>query len=107
MIQPARADEAAWVAETVDAAFAVYIERMDGEPAPMNADHAASIEAGEVHILERAGERLGLVVQRAKPDHLFIDILAVRPSAQHCGAGRELLRFASACRHGGSTPTPR
>jgi ribosomal protein S18 acetylase RimI-like enzyme len=94
VIRPARADEAGWVAETVDAAFAVYIERMGRKPAPMNADHAASIAAGEVHILERDGERLGLAVQRAKHDHLFIDILAVAPAAQHQGVGKELLRFA-------------
>lgn len=96
MIRLARADEAAWVAETVDAAFAVYVPRIGRKPAPMDADHAAHIAAGEVHILERDGERLGLIVQRPASDHLFIDILAVRPSAQHRGVGRELLRFAEA-----------
>lgn len=94
MIRPARADEAAWVAETVDAAFALYVPRIGRKPAPMNADHAASIAAGEVHILERDGERLGLVVQRAKQGHLFIDILAVTPAAQHQGVGKALLDFA-------------
>jgi GNAT superfamily N-acetyltransferase len=94
MIRPARADEAAWVAETVDAAFVVYVERIGRKPAPMNADHAASIAAGEVHVLERDGERLGLIVQRPEADHLFIDILAVLPAAQHQGVGKALLHFA-------------
>ena len=84
------------MAGTIAAAFRVYIPRMDREPAPMTADHAALVAAGEVHVLEEAGERLGLIVQRAYPDHLYIDILAVPLEAQHRGIGRRLLAFAEA-----------
>ena len=62
----------------------------------MTADHAALVAAGEVHVLEEAGERLGLIVQRVFADHLYIDILAVMPEAQHRGIGRQLLAFAEA-----------
>lgn len=96
MIRPARGDEAAWVADTVDAAFGAYVPRMGRKPATMTANHTANIAAGEVHILEQEGERLGLIVQRPKTDHLFIDILAVAPRAQHRGVGRALLGFAEA-----------
>jgi ribosomal protein S18 acetylase RimI-like enzyme len=94
MIRPARADEVGWVAETVIAAFRPYAVRIGREPAPMTADHAALVAADEVHIAEEAGERLGLIVMRGEADHLFIDIIAVRPEAQHRGIGRGLMAFA-------------
>lgn len=96
MIRRARADEVAWVAETIAAAFSLYIPRMGRVPAPMTADHAALVAAGEVHVLEEQGERLGLIVQRAASDHLYVDIVAVRPEAQHRGVGRRLLGYAEA-----------
>jgi ribosomal protein S18 acetylase RimI-like enzyme len=94
MIRGARADEVAWVAATIAAAFAPYIPRIGRPPAPMTADHAALVTAGEVHVLEERGERLGLIVMRRMADHLFVDILAVRPEAQHRGIGRRLMAFA-------------
>jgi ribosomal protein S18 acetylase RimI-like enzyme len=94
MIRGARADEVAWVAATIAAAFAPHIPRIGRPPAPMTADHAALVTAGEVHVLEERGERLGLIVMRRVADHLFVDILAVRPEAQHRGIGRRLMAFA-------------
>jgi GNAT superfamily N-acetyltransferase len=96
VIRRARADELGWVSDTVAAAFRGYIPRMGRAPAPMNADHAAFIAAGEVHIFEIEGDRLGLIVERAATDHLFVDILAVAPAAQRRGVGRALMRFAEA-----------
>jgi ribosomal protein S18 acetylase RimI-like enzyme len=96
VIRRAGADDVAWVAATIAAAFGGYIPRMGRTPAPMTVDHGALVAAGEVHVLEEAGERLGLIVQRAAADHLYIDILAVLPEAQHRGIGRQLLAFAEA-----------
>ena len=96
MIRRARDDEVAWVAETIAAAFTHYIPRLGRMPMTMTADHGAFVAAGEVHVLEEAGARLGLIVQREAADHLYIDILAVLPEAQHRGIGRQLLGFAEA-----------
>ncbi len=94
MIRLARAEELGWVADTISAAFGIYVPRMGRAPAPMSADHAALIAAGQVHLFEVEGERLGLIVLQRKPDHLFVDIVAVVPAAQHRGVGRALMRFA-------------
>ena len=96
MIRRARADEVAWVADTIRAAFGVYIARIGRMPRPMTANHAALVAAGEVHVCEAEGERLGLIVLRGAADHLYIDILAVRPEAQHRGVGRQMMGFAEA-----------
>ncbi|HWI26837.1 MAG TPA: GNAT family N-acetyltransferase [Stellaceae bacterium] len=94
MTRVARPDELGWVADTIAASFRPYIARMGRAPAPVTADHAAMIAAGEVHLLEEAGERLGLIVLRAAPDHLFVDIVAVASGAQRRGIGCALMRFA-------------
>jgi ribosomal protein S18 acetylase RimI-like enzyme len=94
MIRRARADEVVWVAATIAAAFSLYIPRIGRLPAPMTADHAALLAAGEVHVLEEAGERYGLIVLQSRTDHLYVDILAVAPDVQHRGIGRKLMAFA-------------
>jgi ribosomal protein S18 acetylase RimI-like enzyme len=96
MIRRARADEVGWVSATIAAAFDYYIERIGRTPAPMTANHAALVAAGDVHLLEAEGGRRGLIVMRAKPDHLYVDILAVLPAAQGRGIGRALMAFAEA-----------
>ena len=94
MIRHARADEAVWVADAIAAAFRGCIPRMGRVPAPMMADHAALIAAGEVYVCEEEGARLGLIVMRGAADHLHVDILAVLPAAQHRGTGQQMMRFA-------------
>jgi len=94
MIRRARADEVEWVRTTIVAAFERYISRIGRKPQPMTVDHAMLIAAGEVHVLEEGGERLGLIVMRAEPDHLYVDILAVQPAGQGRGLGRRLMAFA-------------
>jgi len=96
IIRRARADDVDWVSATIAAAFGRYIPRIGRKPQPMTVDHAALIAAGEVHVLDVGGERLGLIVMRAKPDHLYVDILAVLPEAQGRGRGRQLMAFAEA-----------
>lgn len=94
MIRRAAPAEVDWVSATIDAAFSRYIPRIGRKPQPMTVDHAALIAAGEVHVLEDGDERLGLIVMRAEADHLYVDILAVRPEAQRRGLGRQLMAFA-------------
>ncbi|MFJ6835005.1 GNAT family N-acetyltransferase [Streptomyces sp. NPDC091209] len=82
------------VKAVIDAAFQPYIERIGVVPVPMEADHAANVAAGRVFV---TGEPVtGLVVVEERADHLYLDIIAVRPNAHGRGIGGRLLRFVDA-----------
>ncbi|GAA5010757.1 GNAT family N-acetyltransferase [Streptomyces siamensis] len=93
-IRPAVAADVPAVKAVIDTAFHPYIERIGLVPAPMEADHGANVAAGHVFV---TGEPLtGLVVVEAREDHLYLDIIAVRPDAHGTGVGRRLLHFVEA-----------
>ncbi|WP_345666147.1 GNAT family N-acetyltransferase [Streptomyces venetus] len=93
-IRPAGAADVPVVRDVIDAAFRPYVERIGQVPQPMREDHAANVAAGKVFV---TGEPvIGLVVVEAFADHLFLDTVAVHPSAHGRGVGRRLLRFVDA-----------
>jgi ribosomal protein S18 acetylase RimI-like enzyme len=75
-------------------AYALYVPRIGREPAPMTADYAALIGAGEVWVAEEAGRVAGVLVLRPLPDSLFLENVAVLPDRQGRGIGRALIAFA-------------
>ncbi|MFD8938509.1 GNAT family N-acetyltransferase [Streptomyces sp. NPDC059578] len=86
--------DAGAVKSVTDAAYAHYVERIGRRPAPMEADHAAQIAAGQVFV---TGEPvLGLVVLVPYEDHLHLDNIAVHPDSHGLGVGRRLLHFVDA-----------
>ena len=93
-IRQALLDDAAAVTACVRAAYAVYVERIGREPAPMAADHAALIAAGAVWVATEAGAVSGVLVLHAQPPAMFVENVAVLPQRQGHGLGRELLAFA-------------
>jgi ribosomal protein S18 acetylase RimI-like enzyme len=95
-IRPALPDDAAAVAACVHQAYAGYVERIGREPAPMAADHAALIAAGEVWAARERGVLVGVLVLRPQPPALFVENVAVLPSWQGRGLGRALMAFAEA-----------
>ena len=95
MIRRAAADDRASVEAIVRDAYAPYIERIGKPPGPMLDDYAALIAAGTVSVLAEAdGEIAAIVVLLAKPGHLLLDNIAVRPERQGQGLGRRLIAFA-------------
>ncbi|MFF7869396.1 GNAT family N-acetyltransferase [Streptomyces qaidamensis] len=93
-IRPAGPADVPVVADVIDAAFRPYIERIGRVPQPMEEDHAANVTAGKVFVTGHPVT--GLVVVEAFADHLFLDTLAVHPTAHGGGMGRRLLRFVEA-----------
>ncbi|MFF3494288.1 GNAT family N-acetyltransferase [Streptomyces sp. NPDC002795] len=91
-IRRATAADVPAVKAVTDAAYHHYIARIGVVPAPMEADHAANVAAGLVHVTGDP-DVTGLVVVEARPDHLFLDSIAVHPDAHGQGVGRRLLTF--------------
>jgi ribosomal protein S18 acetylase RimI-like enzyme len=94
-IRRAGAADVPAVKAVTDAAYHPYIARIGVVPQPMEADHAANVAAGLVYVTGNP-EVIGLVVLEARPDHLFLDSIAVRPDAHGQGVGRTLLAFVDA-----------
>jgi ribosomal protein S18 acetylase RimI-like enzyme len=95
MIRRAGPPDRAAVEAIVAAAYAIYVERIGKPPGPTFDDYAAMIEAGAVSVwAESDGVIAALIVLLAKPDHLLLDNIAVRPERQGRGLGRALIGFA-------------
>lgn len=97
MIRRARPDDRFAIEAIVEAAYHVYVERIGQPPGPMLDDYAARIAEGAVSVLEAVGGAIvAIIVLIAKPDHLLLDNIAVRPDRQGQGLGRRLIAFAEA-----------
>lgn len=93
-----RADEADVVAITalVADAYETYIERIGRRPKPMTADQDAAVRDHEVWVAEDAADDTlaGVLELIVTPDSFFIENVAVAPSLQGEGLGRQLLDLA-------------
>ncbi|MEO0822789.1 MAG: GNAT family N-acetyltransferase [Pseudomonadota bacterium] len=95
-LRPARPDEADTVAAIAEAAFGPYAAAIGRRPAPMLADFAAQISAGQLRVLEAESVALGYIVFYEQDSALFVEALALRPDAQGAGHGRRLMEAAEA-----------
>jgi len=76
----------------IGAAYARYLARMDKPPAPISRDYGPSVEAGTTWV---AGSPIAAVLTLyPRDDHLYVENIAVDPSAQGRGLGRALMEFA-------------
>ena len=92
--RPAAASDLPAIKELIAAAYARYLTRMDKPPAPLFRDYGPSVEDGTTWVV---GEPVTAVLTLyPRPDHMYLENVAVAPSAQGCGIGRALLDFAEA-----------
>ena len=90
----ATADDRPAVEAIVEAAYKHYVARIGRKPGPMLDDYGALIEAGRVHVMENDGTPKGVLVLIPEADAMLLDNIAVDPSAQGAGLGREMMIFA-------------
>jgi len=95
-IRKAAPADATAVAACVDAAYALYIERIGKKPAPMLDDYDQSIADGVVSVATADGEVVGVIAMWARDDYFYVDNVAVDPALQGTGVGAALLAEAEA-----------
>ena len=96
VLRPATNEDLSAISGCARAAYVGYVPRIGREPAPMVADFAALVAAGEVHVLVAGGALAGFIVIRPGAGHLFVENVSVRPDHQGRGLGRRLMAFAEA-----------
>ena len=96
-IRQARASDEAEIRHCAEAAYARYIPLIGRKPAPMLADFAAQIVAGDVYVATAAdGAFQGFIVFYAEADHVMLENVAVLPRAAGHGVGKALIGFCEA-----------
>ncbi|MYY80402.1 MULTISPECIES: GNAT family N-acetyltransferase [unclassified Streptomyces] len=95
-IRLATAADVPAVRAVTDAAYHHYIERIGLVPCPMEADHAADVAAGFVHVTGDPVVGLLVLVPRPYEGRLILESIAVHPDAAGRGVGRRLLSFVEA-----------
>jgi GNAT superfamily N-acetyltransferase len=80
----------------VHAAYVGYTPLIGRTPMPMLIDYAVAVREHDVWVLDAGGPLAGLIELVPRPDHLWIEDVAIHPAWQGRGLGRRLLRHAEA-----------
>lgn len=92
LIRPADKTDIAAVQAIAEAAFAVHAPVIGRRPAPMDADFAQQVSAGQLFVIERPAAAYACWYPRG--DHIHLDSLAVAPNHQGKGLGQALIAGA-------------
>ena len=95
-IRLAEPHEAGAIAAIVMAAYAKWVPLLGREPMPMRVDYDKAVLEHRFDLAVEGGTILGLIETVPHSDHLWIDNVAVAPTAQGRGIGRMLLGFTEA-----------
>ena len=96
-IRPASLEDAARIRDLTRAAYARWVALIGREPLPMQADYERAIAEHTIDLLIDGGALVGLIETMLRPDHLWIENVAVAPEQQGRGFGRLLLAHAERC----------
>jgi ribosomal protein S18 acetylase RimI-like enzyme len=101
-IRKATPADLAAIRSCATAAYAKYIDRIGQEPAPMNADFAAQIEQGIVHVGMYNSRFAGYVVFYSETEHVHLESVAVLTEQTGKGIGKALIAHVEeTARHNG------
>lgn len=93
-IRPAQPEDLDAIVDCVNAAYQGYVDDIGEKPAPMLDDYGSLIRAEAVTVAMDGDELAGLIVMWARPDHWYVDNVAVWPARQGTGIGSILLARA-------------
>ena len=95
MVRAASERDLPEIARIVEAAYGVYLPRMDRKPFPMLDDYEGRLADGYLSVLELGGKVRGYIVLIPREDGaLLLDNIGVDPLWQRRGLGKALLAFA-------------
>jgi ribosomal protein S18 acetylase RimI-like enzyme len=94
IIRRAEPSDAEAIAALTDAAYAKYLPRMGRKPQPMTVDYHQIVAAHPVWVLCIGQALAGVLVLMPEPDTMLIYSVAIHPSYQQRGFGRQLLAWA-------------
>ena len=93
-VRPAEPSDVDALRSIAAAAYQPYVARIGRAPAPMTADYAQAVRAGQTWVAVEDGQVAGFAVLVAGPGYLLLENVAVRPAAQGRGIGSRLLGLA-------------
>jgi ribosomal protein S18 acetylase RimI-like enzyme len=94
MIRQAEARDESAIRDCAEQAYARYVPVIGRKPAPMVADFAAQIAAGEVYVATDEQDAFaGFIVFYAEDGHILLENVAVLPRAAGRGVGKALIGF--------------
>ncbi|EWY36952.1 acetyltransferase [Skermanella stibiiresistens SB22] len=94
MIRPAIPSDEADIRACAESAYVGYVAVIGREPAPMVADFAAQIAAGQVHVSMGEDDVMqGFIVFFPQEDSMLLENVAVWPWASGQGVGKALIGF--------------
>ena len=105
------ASDAAEVRDLTRQAYAKWVPLIGREPKPMTANYEEAVRRHRIDLLHLEGTLAALIETIPEADHLLVENVAVSPSFQGRGLGRNLmahaeqLAAAAGYRQSGSTPT--
>ena len=93
-IRPATPADAESIRDLTRAAYAKWVALIGREPLPMQADYDRAVREHAIDLLTDGGALVGLIETISRPEHLWIENVAVAPDREGRGYGRMLLAHA-------------
>jgi N-acetylglutamate synthase-like GNAT family acetyltransferase len=90
----ATSDDAPAIRALVREAYAKWVPLIGREPKPMTADYDKAVREHVVFVVESPGRLDAALELIPAPDHLLVENVAVAPTAQGRGLGRQLMALA-------------
>lgn len=93
-IRKATAGDVEAIAALTDEAYAKFIPRIGRKPQPMTADYARMVAENTIWLMTHLDQIIGVLVLINEPEHMLIYSVAIKPTFQKLGLGRQLLTWA-------------